>query len=92
MLLCFPDCMVLASRADGTGSDNKLYFYNWAFELIDAVELSYPHSIRCEWLIASETAERLILCADTYMPRYYINKSELGTGNAKLHSFKLPDL
>ena len=89
VLLCFPECMVLASRTDGENADNMLYFYNWAFELVDTVELTYPHTIRPEWLIASETAERLILCDDTYTPRYYINKSELGTGNAKIHSFNL---
>lgn len=84
-LHCFPDCMILASRND---KDSKLYIYNWAFELVDTVAISYPHSGRTQHLVVAETAERIILSDYTQgAPVAYINKAELGTDNAKIHFF-----
>ena len=89
-VFCFPECMVLASRTGG--ADDNLYIYNWAYELVDTVKGPKSNDAMQRLLLA-ETAERFIF-SDTWdgAPLYYINKSELGTGNAKLHSFKLPDL
>ena len=44
--------------------------------------------------LIAETEDRLIFSDDlfTRVPKYYIEKSELGTGNVKIHSFKLPDM
>lgn len=91
VLLSFPECMVLASREDDPDADDNLYFYNWAFELVDTVKIEFPHSVQTEWMIIAETAERIILSngSDTF-PRYYIDKSELGSGNVKVHSFQTP--
>ncbi|MBQ9762126.1 MAG: hypothetical protein IJV82_03515 [Oscillospiraceae bacterium] len=87
----FPDCIVLASRDDSAEADNHLYFYNWAFELVDTVEIAYPHSCRAEFLIIAESAERIVLTdrAADGTPKYYIEKSELGTGNAKVYQYDL---
>ena len=89
-LFSFPDCMVVASRTGG--ADDNLYIYNWAYELVDTVKGPKSNDAM-QHLLLAETAERFIF-SDTWdgAPLYYINKSELGTGNAKLHSFKLPDL
>ena len=89
-LFCFPECMVVASRT--AGADKNLYVYNWAKELVDTVEGPESYDAMDRLLLA-ETAERFIFSNSwDGLPLYYINKADLGTGNAKLHSFKLPDL
>lgn len=92
-LMCFPDCLVVAEQSFET-TDNHLYIYNWAYELVDTVELAYLHgNFPTDQALMSETAERFILTDSTsWLPKYYIEKSELGTGKAKVYSFKLPDL
>jgi len=89
----FPDCIVIASKEKDVGADNQIYIYNWNYELVDTIKLPFSGIAYDQSLIA-ETAERLIFTNDwTYRaPKYYIEKSELGTGNAKVYSFKLPDL
>ncbi len=87
--IAFPDCLVMASRDSGENADRNLYFYNWAFELVDAVELDFPLSDSAQFSIIAETADRVILTdgnsrGKTY---YYIDKSELGTGNVEIHKF-----
>lgn len=91
---CFPDCLVVASSEIRSADDMNLYIYNWAFELVDTVALSYPCDLfMTSDAIIAETAERFILTDSSYnIPRYYIEKSELGTGNVKLHAFNLPDM
>lgn len=87
ILCAFPDCMVLAYRGL-EGGDQNLYIYNWAFELVDTVATGLGGNYGLHFLLISETAERFILTtANLGMPKYYINKSELGTGNVKLHEF-----
>lgn len=87
-LFSFPDCMVLASRDDSDSADNNLYIYNWAHELVETVEINYDHTGRTQFVLLSETAERLIL-TDRFegKPLYYINKSDFGTGQAEIHKF-----
>ena len=84
----FPDCVVVASDEDNS-SDKNLYIYNWSFDLLDTVSINVPSTDRTQDMLVAETAERLIL-AGSYrgMPRYYINKAELGTGDVKLHKFQ----
>ena len=89
-----PDCIIIASKDFGNPSDKNLYFYNWNYELVDTVEITYPFmGYMVDEAVAAETAERIILTNSSLgLPMYYIEKSELGTGNVKIHSFKLPDL
>lgn len=92
-LICFPDCLLLASTEDHMVADRCLYIYNWAFELVDTVALDYPLYYRPSCLIVGETHERIILSDSTWsIPRYYIEKSELGSGNVRIHEYNLPDL
>lgn len=87
-LFAFPDCMVVASRAGQT--DRNLYIYNWAFELVDIIKVSYESTSSVKFLLIAETAERFILASERYdSPAYYVNKSELGTGEVKIHPFKI---
>ena len=54
----------------------------------DTVAISYPHSGRTQHMVFAETAERIILSDYSQgAPVAYINKSELGTGEAKIHFF-----
>ena len=91
----FPDCIVIGFDEMGAsaGADKQIYIYNWAYELVDTIKLPVSGIPFHQTLIA-ETADRLIFTNDfTYrVPKYYIEKSELGTGNAKVYSYKLPDL
>lgn len=89
----FPDCIVIASEEMDAGADNQIYIYNWAYELVDTVKLPFS-GIPYDQSLVAETAERLIFSNDLFsrVPMYYIEKSELGTGKAKVYSFKLPDL
>lgn len=85
---CLPDCIILASREE---TDVDLYFYNWAFQLVDTVPLDFPHKDRTQFLVLAETAERVILTDDNVYcwPKYYIEKSELGTGDVKVWPYDL---
>ena len=87
-VFAFPECLVVASD-DDPSTDNNLYFYNWSFELLETVSIPNPGMDRTQFMLIAETAERIILTT-TYkgMPTSYINKSELGTGEAKVHPFK----
>lgn len=89
----FPDCIVVASKEMDVNADNQVYIYNWNYELVDTVKLPF-YGIKYYNSLIAETAERLIFTTDsTYnVPKYYIEKSELGSGNAEVHAFKLPDL
>lgn len=87
--ITFPDCLVMASWDSGENADRNLYFYNWAFELVDTVELDYPLLYSAQDAIIAETADRVILTdgnsvGQTY---YYIDKSALGTGNVEIQKF-----
>lgn len=85
-LTAFPDCIVLADRSK---EGNMLYIYNWAFEPVDAIKLDYSHNLWGDYLLIAETHERFILTdSHLFNPVYYIEKSELGTGNVQLHKFQ----
>ena len=95
-LLCFPDCFVLADgEYDSQEPDLNLYIYNWDFALVDTVKIDFPcNTDSISSLIMSETPRQIILSGGIIpmLPTYYIDKAELGTGNAKLHRLKMPDL
>lgn len=85
----FPDCLVMASWDSGEGADRNLYFYNWAFELVDTVEIDYPLSCSAQYAVIAETVDRVILTDGNSEGQslYYIDKSELGTGNVEIYEF-----
>ena len=91
--ICFPDCLIVADQSFKP-TDNQIYIYNWAYELVDTIKLPTFSGIPYDQSLIAETEERLIFSDDlfTRVPKYYIEKSELGTGKAKVYSFKLPDL
>ena len=90
--IILPDCIVVVSSDFEDLSDKNLYIYNWDYQLIDTIAITYP--LMCfmvDMAIVAETAERIVLTNSTLgLPMYYIEKAELGTGNAKIHAFQLP--
>ena len=92
--IILPDCIIIASSDFENPSDKNLYIYNWDYKLVDTIAITYP--LMCYMVdeaVVAETAERIILTNSTLgLPLYYIEKSELGTGNAKFHAFNLPDM
>lgn len=92
-VFCFPDGLMLACNEADPTVDPTLYIYNWAFEYVDRVELDILRGENPAYSIVGETPERIILSGDDwYIPRYYIEKSDFGTGNIEIHEYKLPDL
>ncbi len=90
-LSAFPDCIVIAQDDAGEERDPNLYIYNWAFELVDTVTINFPYMGYTQFTLISETPQMLILTAtvsDSAMPKYYIDKAELGTGDVQIHEFK----
>ena len=89
-----PDCIIVANSDFHNLADKNLYLYSWDYKLVDTIPITYP--LMCYMVdeaVVAETAERIILTNSTLgRPMYYIEKSELGTGNVKIHSFKLPDM
>lgn len=89
-LHCFPDLFVISDSMDfwdmePRSDEQNLYFYNWDFELIGQIAVPWLGQIP----ICGDTPERILLSSSDYqfLPRYYINKAELGTGNIQLHEF-----
>ena len=75
----------------------NLYIYNWAFELVDTIKCDFPCDVfMVSDLIIGENPRQIILSNGEIMPNampmYYIDKAELGTGNAQIHKYKQPDL
>ena len=92
--IILPDCIIVANSDFQNLADKNLYLYSWDYKLVDTIPITYP--LMCYMVdeaVVAETAERIILTNSTLgRPMYYIEKSELGTGNVKIHSFKLPDM
>lgn len=99
-LACFPDCMVvyeyLPFEEELQGKvleEATLHFYDWKYNDLGSVKINYPFDGKIAGFICGETPERIFL-TDHFdcVPRYYINKSDLGTGNIEIHTLTLPDL
>ena len=77
----------------GKELDNQvLYFYDWDFQPLGQVEIDNL-GLTGGHVLCGETEERLLLsCLQLGVPEYYIEKSDLGTGNIEIHPFTLPDL
>ncbi len=97
-LACFPDCMVayecVPDDSDIILKEATLHFYSWDYNDLGSVKINYKFNeqILGMGFICGETPERIILTDDfDCVPRYYVNKSDLGTGNIEIHPFKLPE-
>lgn len=93
-LHCFQDLFVISDSLnfwdeEPSGGEQNIYFYNWDFERIGQIAIP--------WLgqtpICGVTPDRILLSSSDheFIPKYYINKSELGTENIQLHEFVWPD-
>ena len=81
----FPDCLVLFTSSE---EDYTLYVYNWAYELVEAVDVSVCKGKHMPGVLIGETADRFIL-SDMELNYYYISKSELGSGNTEVHPIEV---
>lgn len=96
-LLCFNDCFIVANAVEAGvelvhPDEQVLRIYNWNMELVNVVELDYPNATVPFDPVCGESAERIYL-SDSLdnVPRYYIEKSELGGENVELHPLTLPE-
>ena len=100
-LVCFPDCMVAYEylnddeiQHEVTLDEITMYFYDWDYKKLGSVKIDYNINkfVLGTGIICGETPERIILTDNFYFtPRYYINKSDFGTGSIKIYAFNLPD-
>ena len=86
---CFPDIIVVSEYSEGPqdAEGSVLYFYDWNFQKLGSLRIDY--SGRVLNFICGETHERIML-ADSLdsIPRYYIDKSDFGTGNITIHEYE----
>lgn len=95
---CFADCIVVSLTVPvgdrwsrETLEQQVLYIYNWDFDLVEKVELTYEGAEKLYNPICGETPERIILLDPvTDLPRYYIAKSEIGSNQLSIHELQLP--
>lgn len=100
-LACFPDCMVAYEYLSDdelnqgvTLDEVTFHFYDWKYNDLGSVKINYKfrQEILNAGLICGETPERIMLTDDyDFAPRYYINKSDLGTGNIEIHPLNMPE-
>ena len=100
-LVCFPDCMVAYEYLSDeelqqgvTLNEATFHFYDWNYNDLGSVKTNYPfdETILATGLICGETPDRIFLTDNFYyIPRYYINKSDFGTGNIEIHPLTMPD-
>ena len=94
---CFPDCIAIIDGVAFDGSEPEieqqtLRFYSWEFEPLGEITLDYAILQGRTSPICAETPGKLLLSTDyRFLPQYYIDKAELGTGNLTLHELKLPE-
>ncbi len=82
--LFFPDCMVFISLTEKP----VLNFFSWDRIDLGTVVLDVPLEIPGEMVICGETDQRIILTTKSnYIPEYYIEKSEFGSGSVVLHAY-----
>ena len=104
-LSCTPDYIIVSEHIpteseleeqpdlEFTSKVPTLYIYSWDFELLEKVEMPHPVKIWTDNMLCGETEDRLILAAQMFgVPEYYIEKSDIGTGNVEIHPYQLPDL
>ncbi|MDE6725731.1 MAG: hypothetical protein K2J79_09015, partial [Ruminiclostridium sp.] len=101
-LACFPDCMVVYKylsdeelNQEAALDETTMHFYDWDCNDLGSVKINYKfrQEILNAGLICGETPERIMLTDDyDFAPRYYINKSDFGTGNIEIHAFNVPEL
>ena len=98
-LHCFHDCIVVSNYPTDEQwanfekvTEQILRFYNWEFEFLGEVKLNYPGALEPYNPICGESHERIYM-ADSmdHVPRYYIEKADLGTENITIHKLNLPD-
>lgn len=100
LLDCFPDFITVyeyvptEESLKGVSLDEYiLYFYGWDGSELGSVKIDYVFNSGMVNLICGETAERIMLTDNvSFSPRYYINKSDFGTGNIEIHAFNVPEL
>ena len=95
LLVGMAECFMLVPRGiPADGADKNVYFYTWDYQHLDTVTLDYDQdeTVMTELLLRGETAARIYLSKrSNEPPTYYIDKSELGTGKAKIHEIKIAD-
>ena len=85
---CFPDVIVVSEVLTKT-EDLTLRFYDWNFQDLGSVHIDFPLDSRLPGVLCGETHERFMLTDNfSFIPRYYIEKSDLGTGNITIHEYE----
>ena len=90
-LACFPNCIVMYEK-EHAYKEKIMYFYDWNYNSLGSVRVDYKFEENIIGFICGETPEQIFLTDEFFcLPRYYINKSDFGTGNIEIHPLNVPE-
>ena len=97
-LHCFPDCMMITDSIGSASERENNYvaarFYNYDYQYLGECRVPLQANAKGRSILFGETENRILL-RDTndYMalPAYYIEKSDFGTGEIRLHEYHFPE-
>ena len=89
-----PDCIMLSDRGSKEADSAGIYFYDWDCRPLGEYRFRFEQNIFFLGFAVSETKNRILLDPDvsSTLPRYYIEKSDLGTGHITLHEYQYPEM
>ena len=101
LLVPFPDCIVAYEywgrlpEKPSEGVTVKIRFFDWNYAFLGECQLRIEESLSFYGNhIFGETEDRILIIKDPInsLPDYYINKSELGSGDIILHEYHYPEI
>ena len=88
----FSDYIVIVEDTNDESINPLFHIYNWDGVKQGELEINFPHG-NSSALIVGETHERILLNPSwNNLPKYYIEKSDFGTGTIELHEIQYPDV
>ena len=88
----FPYCVVVIIEDEDSPVLSKLVFFDWEGNNLGELVLGFEYE-NLSAIFTGETHERILLTPSwSNLPKYYIEKSDFGTGTIELNDFKYPDM
>ena len=107
MVYGFPDCLMIMDRLvkgkDEEEQEAELRFYDWDLKELGTCRIPLeeddvfrmPDGSVLRQVLWGETEERILFCkhwhVNVSVPAYYIEKSDFGTGEIRLHEYHFPE-
>ena len=107
VLFGFPDCMMIVNQFSQKKQEDVYHirevFYDWDYRYLGecTIDLNPDEVIQLPdgrvwaYTLFGETEERILFCkhwhVNVSVPAYYIEKSDFGTGEIRLHEYHFPE-